>query len=99
LLAWQGPGRRPPPSPTARQWRAATIADVRDDPALRAEIQAAIDDANKAVSRAEAIKKFVILDEDFTEVGGQLTPTLKVRRYVLMEQYAAQIAALYEDAS
>jgi long-chain acyl-CoA synthetase len=85
------------------QWKAdngkpqtATMADLRDDPALRAEIQAAIDDANKAVSRAEAIKKFAILDEDFTEAGGQLTPTLKVRRYVVMEQYAAQIAALYE---
>jgi long-chain acyl-CoA synthetase len=48
------------------------------------------------VSRAEAIKKFAILDEDFTEAGGQLTPTLKVRRYVVIEQYAAQIAALYE---
>ena len=85
------------------QWKAdngkpptATMADLRDDPALRAEIQAAVDDANKAVSRAEAIKKFAILDEDFTEAGGQLTPTLKVRRYVVMEQYAAQIAALYE---
>jgi long-chain acyl-CoA synthetase len=88
------------------QWKAdndkpqtATIADLRDDPVLRAEIQTAIDDANKAVSRAEAIKKFMILDEDFTEAGGQLTPTLKVRRYVIMEQYAEQIAALYEDAS
>ena len=50
----------------------------------------------QAVSRAEAIKKFAILDEDFTEAGGQLTPTLKVRRYVVIEQYAAQIAALYE---
>jgi len=86
------------------QWKAsngkpeaATIADLRDDPALRAEVQVAIDDANKAVSHAEAIKKFVILDEDFTETGGQLTPTLKVRRYVVMERYADQIAALYED--
>ena len=84
------------------QWKAdngkpetATIGDLRDDPDLRAEIQAAVDDANKAVSHAEAIKKFAILDEDFTEADGQLTPTLKVRRYVL-ERYAAQIAALYE---
>ena len=89
---------------TFAQWKAdngkpetATMADLRDDPALRAEIQAAIDDANKAVSQAEAIKKFAILDEDFTEAGGQLTPTLKVRRNVVMEQYAAQIAALYDD--
>jgi long-chain acyl-CoA synthetase len=85
------------------QWKAdngkpetATIGDLRDDPDLRAEIQAAVDDANKAVSHAEAIKKFAILDEDFTEADGQLTPTLKVRRYVVMERYAAQIAALYE---
>ena len=91
---------------TFAQWKAdngkpetATVADLRDDPDLRAEIQAAIDDANQAVSQAEAIKKFTILDTDFTEAGGQLTPTLKVRRYVIMKQYAAQIAALYGDST
>jgi long-chain acyl-CoA synthetase len=91
---------------TFAQWKAdngkpetAMVADLRDDPLLRAEIQAAIDDANKAVSQAEAIKKFALLDEDFTEAGGQLTPTLKVRRYIIMEQYAAQIAALYDDSA
>ena len=77
----------------------ATVADLRDDPALRAEIQAAVDDANEAVSQAEAIKKFAILDQDFTEAGGQLTPTLKVRRNIVMEQYAAQISALYGDST
>jgi long-chain acyl-CoA synthetase len=89
---------------TFAQWKAdngkpktATFADLRDDPGLRAEIQAAIDDANKAVSKAEAIKKFTILDEEFSEAGGQLTPTMKVRRNVVMAQYAAQIAALYDD--
>jgi len=89
---------------TFAQWRAdngkpatATVADLHDDPALRAEIQAAVDEANKAVSQAEAIRKFVILDEDLTEAGGQLTPTLKVRRNVVVEQYAAQIAFLYDE--
>jgi long-chain acyl-CoA synthetase len=88
---------------TFAQWKTdngkpetATIAELRDDPALRAEIQAAVDDANKAVSHAEAIKKFAILEEDFTEADGELTPTMKVRRYVIMERYAAEIAALYE---
>jgi len=88
------------------QWKAdkgkpetATMADLRDDPALRAEIQAAVNDANKAVSQAEAIKKFAILDEDFSEADGQLTPTLKVRRNVVMERYATQIAALYDTVS
>ena len=75
----------------------ATIAELRDDPDLRAEIQAAVDEANKAVSQAEAIKKFVILDEDLTEAGGQLTPTLKVRRDVVVAQYAPQIAFLYDN--
>jgi long-chain acyl-CoA synthetase len=85
------------------QWKAdngkpeaATVAELRDDPALRAELQAAVDEANKAVSQAEAIKKFVILDSDLTEAGGQLTPTLKVRRDIIMQQYAAQIASLYD---
>jgi long-chain acyl-CoA synthetase len=89
---------------TFAQWKAdnrkpetASFADLRGDPALLAEIQAAVDHANKAVSHAEAIKKFTILDAEFTEEGGQLTPTMKVRRSVVMEQYSAQIAALYED--
>jgi long-chain acyl-CoA synthetase len=85
---WKSDNRRPD---------TATVADLRDDPALRAEIQSAVDDANKAVSQAEAIRKFAILDEDFSETDGQLTPTLKVRRAVVMEKYAAQIAALYDD--
>ena len=88
------------------QWKAdngkpetATMGDLTYDPALRSEFQAAVDDANKAVSRAEAIKKFVILEEDFTEARGQLTPTVKVRRQVIIEQYAAQIAALYGEGT
>ena len=68
-------------------------------PVLRAEIQAAVADANEAVSQAEAIKKFAILEEDFTEAGGQLTPTLKVRRNIVLEQYANQISALYGDSA
>jgi len=91
---------------TFGQWKAergkpetATVADLPDDAALRAEIQTAVDDANRAVSRAEAIRKFTILGEDFTEAGGHLTPTLKVRRNVVMELYAAQIAALYDDSA
>jgi long-chain acyl-CoA synthetase len=77
----------------------ATIADLVRDPALQAEIQAAVDDANKVVSHAEAIKKFALLGEEFTEAGGQLTPSLKVRRHVILQQYASQIAALYDDGA
>jgi long-chain acyl-CoA synthetase len=85
------------------QWKAdngkpeaATVAELHDDPDLLAEIQAAVNEANKAVSQAEAIKKFTLLDRDLTEAGGQLTPTFKVRRVIVMQQYAAQIASLYE---
>ena len=86
------------------QWKAdngkpapATVTDLRRDRDLREEIQAAVDDANKAVSHAEAIKRFAILTEGFTEAGGQLTPTQKVRRNIVMQQHATLIAALYED--
>jgi long-chain acyl-CoA synthetase len=72
---------------------------VVDDPGLRAEVQAAIDDANKAVSHAEAIKKFVILEDDWTEAGGQITPSLKVKRNVVHETYAEQIRSLYEPTA
>jgi long-chain acyl-CoA synthetase len=91
---------------TFSQWKAdtgqpenATVSDMRDHPGLRAEVQAAVDNANKAVSRAEAIRKFTILSDDFTEAGGQLTPTLKIRRKVVMDQYAAHINALYKEGS
>jgi long-chain acyl-CoA synthetase len=75
---------------------ASTAAtDLKDDPELIAEIQAAVDDANKAVSRAESIRRFRILDSDFTEASGHLTPSLKVRRSVVAKDYAADIEALY----
>jgi long-chain acyl-CoA synthetase len=73
----------------------ATVADLREDPDLRAEVQAAVDDANKAVSKAEAIKKFRILPKDFTEEGGELTPTLKLKRTIVTKEYADEVAAIY----
>jgi long-chain acyl-CoA synthetase len=73
----------------------ATVAGLREDPDLLADIQQAVDDANKAVSRAEAIRKFRVLTTDFTEAGGQLTPSLKLRRSVVARECAADIEALY----
>jgi long-chain acyl-CoA synthetase len=73
----------------------ATVADLRDDPDLRAEIQEAVDDANKAVSRAEAIKKFRILDVDFTQEDGHLSAKLGIKRSVLAKEFAGEIDALY----
>ncbi len=74
-------------------------ADPDEDPELTAEIQRAVDGANKAVSRAESIRRFRILTTDFTETSGELTPTLKLRRDVLAQHFAPDIEALYSPAS
>ena len=71
------------------------VAELREDPDLRAEIQAAVDGANEAVSKAEAIKVFRILSQDFTESTGELTPSLKVKRTVVLERHAEDIDAIY----
>jgi long-chain acyl-CoA synthetase len=73
----------------------ATVATLREDPDLIAAVQSAVDDANKAVSRAESIRKFRILEGDFTQESGQLTVKLGIRRTVLMKDFAADIEALY----
>ena len=74
----------------------ATVADLAEDPDLVAEVELAVKDANQAVSKAEAIRKFRILPVDFTEDTGELTPTLKVKRKVVAEKFAGDIEALYQ---
>jgi long-chain acyl-CoA synthetase len=79
----------------ATQGRAGAEIDLRTDEALRKAIQEAVDEANKAVSRAEAIKAFRILPRDWTEETGELTPSLKVKRNVVLKEHADEIAAIY----
>ena len=55
----------------------------------------ALDDANRAVSKAESVRAFRILPEDFTIEGGELTPTLKVKRQVVADRYAEFIDDIY----
>ena len=71
------------------------VDDLVDDPDVVAEVQAAVDDANRAVSQAESIRKFHILTEEWTEEGGQLTPSLKLRRNVVLREFKDDVAALY----
>ena len=71
------------------------LADLIEDPSVVAAVQSAVDDANQAVSKAEAIKRFVILPVDFTEDGGQLTPTLKLKRGAVLKDFAAAVESLY----
>ncbi|CAB4645622.1 unannotated protein [freshwater metagenome] len=73
----------------------ATIESLRHDPDLIAVIQTAVDEANKAVSKAESIRKFTILGEDFTIAGGHLTAKLSVKRHVVAAQFAKEIDDLY----
>jgi long-chain acyl-CoA synthetase len=73
----------------------ATVADLAEDTDLRAAVQDAVDEANKAVSKAEAIKAFRILGDDWTVENGLLTPSLKVKRNVVMDTYADDVEALY----
>ena len=73
----------------------ASISELAKDPDLNAVIQTAIDDANKAVSRAESIRKFLILPTDFTIAGGQLTAKLSVKRHVVAQEFATEIDSLF----
>ena len=72
-----------------------SIADLAKDPSLISVIQTAIDDANKAVSRAESIRKFRILPTDFTITGGELTAKMSVKRHVVAQQYMREINELF----
>ena len=72
-----------------------TFEELRENEQVLAEIQVAIDAANTSVSKAESIRKFEILQEDFTEENGYLTPSLKLKRNLVTTDYAEQIEALY----
>ncbi|MDD7932938.1 AMP-dependent synthetase/ligase [Actinomycetospora straminea] len=75
---------------------ASDAASLAEDPDVQAEISGAIEEANKAVSRAEAIRQWRILASDFTEESGELTPTMKLKRNVIAEKRADDIEAVYQ---
>jgi long-chain acyl-CoA synthetase len=80
----------------ANKKQGASMADLAVDSQLISVIQTAVDEANKAVSKAESIRKFRILTTDFTIAGGQLTAKLSVKRHVIAQEFASEIEALYE---
>ncbi|MFF6913023.1 AMP-binding protein [Streptomyces sp. NPDC012466] len=71
------------------------LSDLVHDERLRAYVQKAVDHANEAVSRAESIRAFALVEGEFTEENGLLTPSLKVKRRAATTAYAGQIEALY----
>ncbi|YAL83212.1 AMP-dependent synthetase/ligase [Dermacoccaceae bacterium W4C1] len=71
------------------------LAALAADPAVREELQQAVEAACSEVSHAEAVKKFAILPVDFTEAAGEMTATLKMRRHIIAESHAQEINELY----
>ncbi|MBT2416303.1 long-chain fatty acid--CoA ligase [Streptomyces sp. ISL-22] len=71
------------------------MSEVVRDPRMRADVQKAVDYANEAVSRAESIRAFVLVEGEFNEDNGMLTPSLKVKRHAVTTAYAEEIEALY----
>jgi long-chain acyl-CoA synthetase len=73
------------------------LASMAADPRVREEIQGEVDRANEHFARIEQVKRFKILDRDLSQATGELTPTLKVKRNVVYDKYATELAALYDD--
>lgn len=72
-----------------------SVREIAKNPVLRAEIQDAVNEANDTVSHAEGIKKFRICARDFTEDKGEVTPSMKVKRFVVSQHFADDIAWIY----
>ncbi len=79
-----------------RQGKQGGITELATDPDLLAELQRAVDDTNKAVSQAESIRKFAVLDSEWSEESGHLTPSLKLKRNVVAREFRADIEALFD---
>jgi long-chain acyl-CoA synthetase len=75
--------------------KSGSVESNLEDPDLLAEIERAVEEANTAVSRAEAIRKFALLPDEWTEEAGHLTPSLKLKRTVVMREFRADVEALY----
>ena len=85
---WLSIRRRPPDTP---------FAELCQDTELLGQVQKAVDYANEVVSRAESIRTFRLIEGDFTEENGLLTPSLKVKRHAVVAAYAQEIEDLYSQ--
>ncbi|HZK05435.1 MAG TPA: AMP-binding protein [Actinomycetaceae bacterium] len=74
-----------------------TVEQAARDERVLSALDAAVHRANEPVSRAESIRKFHVLNEDFTEENNLLTPSLKVKRNEVVKRYAQQIAEMYGE--
>jgi long-chain acyl-CoA synthetase len=76
----------------------SSLEDLAHEPAVLEEVQRAVDAANSHLARVEQVKRFKLLAAEWTAQSGELTPTLKRRRGVILERYAAEIDALYAES-
>ncbi len=67
------------------------------DEKVIAAVQEQVDSANSKVAQVQQIKKFVILENEWTDTSGELTPTLKLKRNVITEKYNEQIEGMYKE--
>ena len=75
-----------------------SVADACKNAVVLAEIQRAVDAANAKVSRAESIRKFVLLDAELTEASGHLTPKMSIKRNIIVKDFTDEIEAMYVAA-
>ena len=91
LIKWAGDNDKHTTEP------AEITAELADDPDVHRVVQQAVDDANTRVSRAESIRTFRVLPHDFTIANGEVTPTLKLKRAVVLEHYSSVMNEIYGD--
>jgi long-chain acyl-CoA synthetase len=77
--------------------RGLPVEDVHEHPDLIATLQDGVDEVNARFARVEHVRKFRVLPRDFSIEGGELTPTMKVKRQVVSEKYAVLIEGMYAD--
>ncbi len=82
---------------SARGFESLTLEQAKTNPDVLAALDQAVARANRAVSRAESIRKFSILDTDFTVANDYLTPSLKVKRNLVLKDFAREVDELYKD--
>jgi long-chain acyl-CoA synthetase len=82
---------------SARGLEPLTLEQAKTNPDVLAALDQAVARANRAVSRAESIRKFSILDTDFTVANDYLTPSLKVKRNLVLKDFAHEVDELYKD--
>ena len=78
---------------------ATTIAEAAKCGAFRKHLQKQIDELNGKLARVQTIKKFVVVPNEFTIDGGELTPTMKVKRKVVNEKYKVEIESMYAETT